>query len=144
MAYEKQTWAKGDIVTSAKLNHMEDGIADSDTDAFAINISCKESYSSDDYTDVSVKESLDYIYSSLKAGKYPIVYVETKSGAPYPQTYSFADLQSQVYEQNNYCAVSGYCIAGFGATQYVDYLEVDLSGNLSNGQLTCSVKKIHR
>lgn len=26
MSYEKQTWAKGDIVTSAKLNHMEDGI----------------------------------------------------------------------------------------------------------------------
>ena len=27
MAYEKQTWAKGDVVTSAKLNHIEDGIA---------------------------------------------------------------------------------------------------------------------
>lgn len=31
MSYEKQTWAKGDIVTSAKLNHMEDGIADKST-----------------------------------------------------------------------------------------------------------------
>ena len=29
MAYEKNTWATGDVVTSAKLNHMEDGIADS-------------------------------------------------------------------------------------------------------------------
>lgn len=27
MAYEKNTWARGDVVTSAKLNHMEDGIA---------------------------------------------------------------------------------------------------------------------
>lgn len=27
MAYEKNTWATGDVVTSAKLNHMEDGIA---------------------------------------------------------------------------------------------------------------------
>lgn len=27
MPYEKQTWATGDIVTSSKLNHMEDGIA---------------------------------------------------------------------------------------------------------------------
>lgn len=27
MAYEKQTWQTGDVVTSAKLNHMEDGIA---------------------------------------------------------------------------------------------------------------------
>lgn len=27
MAYEKQTWANGDIITADKLNHMEDGIA---------------------------------------------------------------------------------------------------------------------
>lgn len=27
MAYEKQTWKTGDIVSSEKLNHMEDGIA---------------------------------------------------------------------------------------------------------------------
>lgn len=27
MAYEKQTWVIGDVVTAAKLNHMEDGIA---------------------------------------------------------------------------------------------------------------------
>ena len=27
MAYTKNTWADGDIVTSEKLNHMEDGIA---------------------------------------------------------------------------------------------------------------------
>lgn len=28
MAYEKTTWQSGDVVTSAKLNHIEDGIAD--------------------------------------------------------------------------------------------------------------------
>lgn len=27
MAYEKQTWSKGDTITAEKLNHMEDGIA---------------------------------------------------------------------------------------------------------------------
>ena len=27
MAYEKQTWATGDVITANKLNHMEDGIA---------------------------------------------------------------------------------------------------------------------
>jgi hypothetical protein len=27
MSYVKQTWQTGDVVTSAKLNHMEDGIA---------------------------------------------------------------------------------------------------------------------
>lgn len=28
MSYEKNTWAKGDVITANKLNHMEDGIAD--------------------------------------------------------------------------------------------------------------------
>ena len=27
MAYEKQTWHTGDVITEGKLNHMEDGIA---------------------------------------------------------------------------------------------------------------------
>lgn len=29
MAYTKQTWTNGDTITAAKLNHMEDGIANS-------------------------------------------------------------------------------------------------------------------
>ena len=29
MAYEKQTWQTGDVITQEKLNHMEDGIANS-------------------------------------------------------------------------------------------------------------------
>ena len=31
MAYEKTTWARGDVVTSAKLNNIEKGIKDHDT-----------------------------------------------------------------------------------------------------------------
>ena len=27
MAYDKQTWVSGEVITAAKLNHMEDGIA---------------------------------------------------------------------------------------------------------------------
>ena len=30
MAYSKQTWVTGDVITAEKLNHMEDGIASSD------------------------------------------------------------------------------------------------------------------
>lgn len=29
MAYEKQTWTTGEVITKEKLNHMEDGIANS-------------------------------------------------------------------------------------------------------------------
>ncbi len=37
MAYEKNNWQSGDVVTSAKLNHMEDGIANA-VDVMVINI----------------------------------------------------------------------------------------------------------
>ena len=36
MAYVKQTWQTGDTVTSAKLNHMEDGIAAADGAALVV------------------------------------------------------------------------------------------------------------
>lgn len=37
MSYTKQTWANGDIITAAKLNHMEDGIAGVDADVSSLN-----------------------------------------------------------------------------------------------------------
>ena len=37
MAYEKNTWQTGDVVTAAKLNNMENGIADANT--MIINVS---------------------------------------------------------------------------------------------------------
>lgn len=30
MAYEKQTWERGEIITAIKLNHIEDGIEAND------------------------------------------------------------------------------------------------------------------
>ena len=32
MAYEKQTWTTGDVITANKLNHIEDGIAEENFD----------------------------------------------------------------------------------------------------------------
>lgn len=39
MSYSKQTWADGDIITANKLNHIEDGIADSGSELCLINVS---------------------------------------------------------------------------------------------------------
>lgn len=38
MAYEKQTWLTGEVITKEKLNHMEDGIANGDGGAFIANM----------------------------------------------------------------------------------------------------------
>lgn len=44
MAYTKQTWTSGETVTSAKLNHMEDGIAEggSGGGVFVVNFTYDE------------------------------------------------------------------------------------------------------
>ena len=38
MAYEKQTWVTGEVITKEKLNHMEDGIANSGTNVEVIKL----------------------------------------------------------------------------------------------------------
>ena len=36
MSYEKQTWVTGEVITSTKLNHIEDGIRDCDIKCFSV------------------------------------------------------------------------------------------------------------
>lgn len=38
MAYEKQTWVTGEVITKEKLNHIEDGIANSETNVEIIKL----------------------------------------------------------------------------------------------------------
>lgn len=37
MAYEKQTWNNGDVITEGKLNHIEEGIDIIDDDLSTLN-----------------------------------------------------------------------------------------------------------
>ncbi len=61
MAYTKNTWADGDIVTSAKLNHMEDGIANADG-IMVIND-----------TDNGLDKTWQEIYNAMAQGKVCVV-----------------------------------------------------------------------
>lgn len=38
MAYEKQTWVTGEVITKEKLNHMEDGIANGGSGGSALYV----------------------------------------------------------------------------------------------------------
>ena len=53
MAYEKQTWANGDVITAEKLNHMEDGIAQGGTSGIVIVDLSGPSISSDDLNKIT-------------------------------------------------------------------------------------------
>ena len=56
MAYEKNTWKTGDVVTSAKLNHMEDGIASGEV--MVVNATVDESASTLDKTWQEIRDAL--------------------------------------------------------------------------------------
>jgi len=38
MAYEKQTWTTGEVITEEKLNHIEDGIANAGDGVLVVNM----------------------------------------------------------------------------------------------------------
>ncbi len=68
MAYTKNSWTDGDIVTSAKLNHMEDGIANSDS-VMVINLN-----------NGTLDKTWQEVYDAMIAGKLCVV--RDDSGTP--------------------------------------------------------------
>lgn len=64
MAYVKQTWQTGDTVTSAKLNHMEDGIAAAGDAALVVGSTVEGSTT-----------TLNKTYAEILAGNYVAVII---------------------------------------------------------------------
>lgn len=69
MAYVKQTWQTGDTVTSAKLNHIEDGIAAADGAALVVGS-----------TVVGNTVTLNKTYAEILAGNYVAVIINPAEG----------------------------------------------------------------
>lgn len=66
MAYEKQTWKTGDVVTSAKLNHMEEGIAN----AQGYVVTHNETIIFDEYVTTTQGEDVDFYIGTLQYSDY--------------------------------------------------------------------------
>ena len=70
MAYTKQNWNNGDIITADKLNHIEDGIADSGGgSAFIINVN-------EDGVIWTLDKTWQQIYEAFYSGSECIVKLE--------------------------------------------------------------------
>ena len=67
MAYTKNTWANGDVVTSAKLNNMEQGIYDASEGGRGVLLVTGTYHSEDDYwtIDKTVAEVAEAIESGM-------------------------------------------------------------------------------
>lgn len=76
MSYEKQTWQTGDVVTSAKLNHMEDGIAGggSGGGVLIVNVTVEQE-GPDTFEVTSVSKTAEEIYSAASSGNAVFAYI---------------------------------------------------------------------
>lgn len=117
MAYTKNSWETGDIITAAKLNHMEDGIAASDLSESVktalLQIAAKVAYIDD--------QGQEY-YDALEEALYPdktltgIGAAYDQSGSVYPST-SLDSLKSDLtvtayYDDGSTAAVTTYTLSG--------------------------------
>lgn len=59
MAYEKQTWVTGEVITKEKLNHMEDGIANGGSSYFRVNVTSANFNYTLDKTWAEIKNAVD-------------------------------------------------------------------------------------
>ena len=67
MAYTKNTWVTGDIVTSEKLNHMEDGIENGNS-ALICRLESGSSY---------LDKTFGEIFDAYTSGKMVVLYVKS-------------------------------------------------------------------
>ena len=98
MAYEKNTWASGDVVTSAKLNHMENGIeaASSPYDA-EISIDLAQLGDDPEYTIIS--GNFASLLALFNDGKAPNILVRYTIGN---DPISASNMTTLLYNGQNY------------------------------------------
>lgn len=69
MAYEKQTWVTGEVITKEKLNHMEDGIANGGSGIFLFSFT--------DVQTMTLNKTWNEMKSALESNLLPIGFANT-------------------------------------------------------------------
>ena len=129
MSYTKQTWAGGDTVTSAKLNHMEDGIASAGPDmVFKVDSSSPASVTS------ATLEVGSYAAMKAKAEACEplnvVVYYYEDTGT---EIISFTYSTCQVYFENNYDDESEFFYVEFTTGYDNQGINLDSDGTITIG-----------
>ena len=105
--YEKQTWKTGDVITESKLNHMEDGIADSGGSGGGImyvQISETE-------TEYTLDKTWNEIMNAVNNGMYCVA-VKSDANVNIKEFYGLSEMFSSEHEDE-------YSVAfGSGAASY--------------------------
>lgn len=87
MSYSKQTWASGDTVTAAKLNHMEDGIEEagggsSGGGVLVVNATVQYDFDEHVYTVSSCDKNAEEIVTAANGGSVVCAIVSNPEDSP--------------------------------------------------------------
>ena len=107
MGYTKNSWQSGDIITKAKLDNMEDGIAG----AYPLVISVERGEDGDGDTTWTMNHTYAEIAAAIAAGRLAYVY-------------NVSDQLQLVYDISNN-TVSAYYFYGSNDVQYIAASEDD-------------------
>lgn len=72
MAYEKQTWITGEVITEEKLNHIEDGIAGAGGGIDTVFVAVDQDVKTQEKTVTSSSMTCDQVLALVEANK-PVV-----------------------------------------------------------------------
>ncbi len=121
MAYEKQTWVNGDVITAERLNHIEDGI----TDACSVFVADVKAVQGNDSWTCETDTTYEDIENAYNRGK--VVFIRlTVAPTGYPESYwKRATLSMTAHAGGSNFYFDGYIFDGSN-TQRVS-LSVDLN-----------------
>ena len=130
MAYIKNTWENGDVITAEKLNHMEDGIAASDMSddvkTALLQLASKVAYIDDD--------GQDY-YDDLYAALYDTTWAVTNTLTHCSSSNSAASVEKNGSYSATITASAGYTLTG--ATVSITMGGTDITSTAySNGTIS--------
>lgn len=106
MAYTKQTWTSGETVTAAKLNHMEDGIANGESGGSGVLVVHVDNNYTMDKTWQEITDALNagMVVTSPSIGTFSFIARTWVSGSVYMLSLMYASdsgLQSESYETDS-------------------------------------------
>ena len=124
MAYEKQTWNTGDVITAEKLNHMEEGINRPTGGLFVSKVT------SFDGTSITLDHTFEEILAAFEAGMEPVIESSKQRSQNGGNKYTFRLMErTETISPHEITGFSFFCIISKdGESLTFAKISVDITG----------------
>ena len=116
MAYEKNSWENGDVITANKLNHMEDGIADSGSGDSSLELHAIRGGSLPAYSGEEIQAIMEALPDKV------VIITDLTDDPGYPNFTKAIYRLTQVMETPEHVPV--YCVYSYENIQFGDGVQI--------------------